>query len=575
MCVAALCVIACSECLCAPVEYLPKVSAALDKLEQGRTEDCITALKQALMANSNDPLAHVSLGFALLCGRRPDDALDEFGVALKFDKKCATAIYGKGLVHLYNKHLDYAAAAFKEAQAASPRFDTRGELAYIKAISEGNYAYAEGAEPGSLLYSMNAIWLMSQNRHSEAQAIWERMLKGCCTASYHEIPGSAITFLHSAPTIAAGSPLGKYSKSISVAKPKASVLTGVVNLKADLSRARSVKMVLFFIDDNLVGITNRWPFQYSWNTKEVANGYHTLKIQGSDQYTTVVSEKSARVYVQNEDKSAPSACVTGEEADKLWARLSRMTRLRISSAAINYNLAMCALKSGDKTTAKAALERTLAANPEYLDAGDRLSGLYRSTGMPASINSIKTSSKIIALTFDDGPKAKTTQLLDLLEKKNVKATFFIVGKQIVAEPEIFKRIVNDGHEVANHTFNHRDLEYLSGSDIVQEVFSNIAVIRSMTGKETRFFRPPGAHAGKKLPDILKKYGITDVFWTANCSPYEGTTAKKMADYVVSNAKPGGIILMHNVEGVTLNALPIIIDSLTAKGYKFVTLSAGG
>ena len=308
------------------------------------------------------------------------------------------------------------------------------------------------------------------------------------------------------------------------------------------------------------GIRRKWP-----------NGRHTIKIQGhgSDRWRQRKIRPGDR---QERRRTGSIGSGHGQGSGRLWRRLWGVLRLKTSLAAANYNLATCALKTGDNEAAKAALERVLAADPDYLDAADRLAGLYRPTGLANKIYGVPTDKKIIALTFDDGPKAKTDPFLDLLDAKNVKATFFVVGKMAAAEPRILARMVRSGHELANDTYNHQDLERLSAGEITQELFSNAAFIRSVTRRDVAFHETAGRHMGGRLSAVLKKFGMTAVMWTVDCSKFEGTTSKKMADYVISSAKPGGIILMHNSEGVTLGALPTIIDTLRARGYGFVTLT---
>ena len=189
-----------------------------------------------------------------------------------------------------------------------------------------------------------------------------------------------------------------------------------------------------------------------------------------------------------------------------------------------------------------------------------------------ALQRIAGGEKTIALTFDDGPKKDTGIILDILKTKDVKATFFVVGKQVDVFPELLKRVAAEGHEIGDHTYNHRDLEYLSEPEITQEIFKTAATVRSLTGREIHFVRPPGGHEGTKLPNVMRKFGLTTAFWTADCAKFEGTTRKRIYDYVVSSARPGGIILLHNMEMCTVQALPDIIDTLRAKGYTFVRLS---
>jgi peptidoglycan/xylan/chitin deacetylase (PgdA/CDA1 family) len=105
-----------------------------------------------------------------------------------------------------------------------------------------------------------------------------------------------------------------------------------------------------------------------------------------------------------------------------------------------------------------------------------------------------------------------------------------------------------------------------------ELSKNAAIIRAITGKPSLYFRPPGGHASKSTIEASTRLGLTGVFWTLLCSPYEGAKSGGLADYVIKNASDGAIVLMHNGEPGTTAALPKIVVELKAKGYKFVTIS---
>lgn len=557
--------------------YNNNISLSLDAIEQGKTFEAVKAAQAAIDVDAGNPLGHLTLGVALMCGRRFDDASKELKAALTLDKRCGEAVYGSALVNLAQGRLDAAAKDFSRVTETDASLGTQTEIEYIRSVTEGAYSYSDTSNNDSIRQAMNAICLMSEGKRKEAIPIWESLANEYTLIGFREKTGCAITFLKSSPVIIGGSTLMNYQQLVQKksSQPKVS---GTVNLRADLSRAKSVKVVMFYVDDRMVGITNVPPYVYPWDTLEAANGPHTIKIEGRDNDSLVVSEKSAQVMVQNPENPDAPARTPDPEADALRQRLWSMLRLHVSSAAVNYNLAMCAISTGDKETAKMALERVLAADPEYLDAGDRLAALYLPSNLPEKLYSVQTKNKVIALTFDDGPNANTAKLLDVLDSKQVKATFFVVGSKVLADPQVFRQMIKSGHEIANHTYRHRDLEYLSEQDITQELFANLSTIRAFGARDTRFIRPPGAHIGKVLPKVQKKFGLTNIMYTANCTSFEGTKTQKLVDYVISSARPGGIVLMHNGEGVTINALPIIIDALTAKGYKFVLirdLAAGG
>lgn len=559
------------SCSAAPPDYIQNVSAALDSLESGKTAGSVDSLKKAISFNANDSLAHTTMGLTLLLGGRRDDALVEFNLAAELGGNCAEAIYGRALVDLSKREYGLAVAYFCEAQTLNPELDMRGSIEYAKALASGTYADIDDPGKDDSLLAIKAFALMKSGKYSQALPIWREAQPSAARADFAERIGCSMTFWDARPVSLTGWPLKTGYKAPAKTKENGAAVSGSVMLRADLSKAPGVRLVSFLIDNKLTAVTNQQPYCYSWNTEQVSNGMHTVKILGADEYGNVLTEKVTTVLVKNAGAKAPSARVIGDDAARVWARLWELMKLKPSAAAINYNLAVCALAESDTETAEAALERVLAADPDYLDAGDRLAGLYGSGGKYEALHKGNRSDKVIALTFDDGPKENTGQLLDALKEAGVKATFFVVGKQAEHYPELVKRMAAEGHEIENHTYNHRDLEYLTEREIKQEIFRNIALVRSITGKSMRCVRPPGGHEGGKLRAVTAKFGMPTVFWTTNCAKLEGTKKKKIFDYVVSNAGPGGIVLMHNAEIVTLSALPDIIAKLRERGYSFVTI----
>lgn len=559
-------------CADAPKTYMDLVGESVGALEQGRTTDALPSLRQALACNANDSLAHTALGFALLTGGRADEAKREFGVALQVTPDCAEATYGLGLVALAKPDLSEAARLFCLAQQARPEMEIESAIGYVKSLAGGVYEPTNVVLGDESAQALQALAMMKSARWSEALGIWTALQSKAARPGFGERLGCSMTFLRSAPISLTGWSIGRSYQSPSAARSKLPVVSGNVNLKADLTHAGDVRIVSFYVDGKFVGMTNTPPFNYIWDTSSVPNGAHAVKIQGTDAGGDVVSEKATDVMVGNKATKMPSAQVTGVAADKAWRRLWECMVLRPSAAAINYNLALCSQQLHDTQTAKMALERVLATDPTYMDAAQRLAAIYRPSGDYVRLSHGDGKQKVIALTFDDGPKKDAGRILDILKAKGVRATFFVVGKQADAFPDLVRRMASDGHEIGNHTYNHKDLEYLSERDVTQEIFKTVASVRSLTGREPHFLRPPGCHEGKTLPVVMRKFGFTTVFWSSNCARYEGTTRKKVFDYAVSSAKPGGVILLHNLELVTVQALPDIIDALKNKGYRFVTLS---
>ncbi|QPI67555.1 LysM peptidoglycan-binding domain-containing protein [Exiguobacterium sp. PBE] len=193
------------------------------------------------------------------------------------------------------------------------------------------------------------------------------------------------------------------------------------------------------------------------------------------------------------------------------------------------------------------------------------------------VTSVNTTSKVVALTFDDGADgANTNKILDILAKNNVKATFFLTGSGANNHPQYIKNIAAKGHQLGNHSYTHPDFTKLTATQMKSELDRTEALIKSLTGKTTKpIFRAPfGAVNSTVLSGVgASGYGYT-IQWNIDTVDWKGLTASQINTKVQTNIKPGSIVLMHTGAGApgTPLALPTMISQLKAKGYKFVTIS---
>lgn len=184
------------------------------------------------------------------------------------------------------------------------------------------------------------------------------------------------------------------------------------------------------------------------------------------------------------------------------------------------------------------------------------------------------SAKPIALTFDDGPWEKSTsQVLDILKKNNIKATFFVVGRQAERYPQLLKQIVADGHALGNHTWSHQ-YRMFNEAAAAHEIDKTAELVYKTTGVKTSLFRPPGGFLNNGLAAYAhqKKYAV--VMWSADSLDWRYRQPTTLINRVLKEASAGGIVLMHDGGGdrsKTVQALPVVIDQLRKRGYKFVTV----
>lgn len=193
-----------------------------------------------------------------------------------------------------------------------------------------------------------------------------------------------------------------------------------------------------------------------------------------------------------------------------------------------------------------------------------------------------TQKKVIALTFDDGPGRWTEKILDLLKTHNIRATFFMEGSQVETYPEIAVKVKDAGHEIASHTFNHfnyNDPKHAFKERFVHEVIQTEKTLQRAF-KDPAFkmkaLRMPHGAYGKNnrawLLPTLKEHGYALVHWSYGTDWHLKTSAEDMAAGYISNAKPGAVFLFHDggrKREKTFQALTQVIETLTAKGYRFV------
>jgi peptidoglycan/xylan/chitin deacetylase (PgdA/CDA1 family) len=182
--------------------------------------------------------------------------------------------------------------------------------------------------------------------------------------------------------------------------------------------------------------------------------------------------------------------------------------------------------------------------------------------------------KVIALTFDDGPWPRTTaQVLEILKKEDIRATFFWVGQYLKAHPEIAQQVVAEGHAIGNHTWHHwyRQQSQLTAA---HEINDTAELIYKTTGIKTLVFRPPGGVLNNGLADYAKEQNYVTVMWSIDSMDYRPFQAGQLVKNVIRKAEPGSIVLMHDGGGnraTTVEALPQIIAQFKQQGYSFVTV----
>nr|WP_174782941.1 polysaccharide deacetylase family protein [Dolichospermum sp. UHCC 0260] len=195
-------------------------------------------------------------------------------------------------------------------------------------------------------------------------------------------------------------------------------------------------------------------------------------------------------------------------------------------------------------------------------------------GIVISEAKLPPEKKVIALTFDDGPwPSSTAKVLDILKKNNIKGTFFVVGQNVKNYPDLTKRVVAEGHIIANHTWHHW-YHHMNAQAAAYEVANTTDIIYKTTGIKTSLFRPPGGNMRNGVAAYAKSNKYAVIMWSSDSMDYSRPGVPRLINNIFREAKPGGIVLMHDGGGDrshTVKALPEIISKFRKQGYEFVTV----
>ena len=191
-----------------------------------------------------------------------------------------------------------------------------------------------------------------------------------------------------------------------------------------------------------------------------------------------------------------------------------------------------------------------------------------------SFSSCTVEGKEIAITFDDGPhKTNTPQLLDILKQRGIRATFFVVGQNATEYPDILKRIVAEGHELANHSYTHPVLASMSQSAVHEQLDKTHQAVLKATGVSMKLLRPPyGALSEPQRRTVNNEFGYKVILWSVDPLDWKVRDAARVQNEIVSHTQAGSIVLAHDIHKSTVDAMPETLDKLTEKGFKFVTVS---
>jgi peptidoglycan/xylan/chitin deacetylase (PgdA/CDA1 family) len=197
--------------------------------------------------------------------------------------------------------------------------------------------------------------------------------------------------------------------------------------------------------------------------------------------------------------------------------------------------------------------------------------LSRSPGLQA-ISRIGTQEKVLNISFDDGPyPGHTERILNILKEHKVQATFYLIGNRVDDYPDLARRVVEEGHEVANHTYYHPNLTWLNRDEARAELLAASWSIQRHTGVRPTMGRPPGGQMNSMVQSVFAEVGLINVLWTISPGDLNGASRGEIVSAFSRRLAPGAILLLHDYPKATLEALPEIIKIARSKGYRFVSM----
>jgi polysaccharide deacetylase family sporulation protein PdaB len=211
-----------------------------------------------------------------------------------------------------------------------------------------------------------------------------------------------------------------------------------------------------------------------------------------------------------------------------------------------------------------------AISAAYIQVADRIAA-----GGPMAIAGTRTEHKVVALTFDHSWGNKfTPSILDTLKARNIKVTFFIMGPWAKKYPEVAKRMVADGHEIASHGYRHENYGDMRPEAVKEDIQKAHALIKEVTGVDPTLIRPPNGSYSQQSLKAADELGYKTIIWNIDSLDWKNPGRDVIIDRVMKRLKPGAIILMHasDTPVQTAEALPILLDKIKAAGYEVVTVS---
>jgi peptidoglycan-N-acetylglucosamine deacetylase len=266
--------------------------------------------------------------------------------------------------------------------------------------------------------------------------------------------------------------------------------------------------------------------------------------------------------------------LTSDVAPEAGGGISRRAFL-LASAALTSCSAAAPLRPEDsvKTPSNTGYRTPSLSGPVPRNP-DMPYGSDFSRGAGVTFTRVPVAGKFIAITYDDGPHPQNTpRLLDILRARNIKATFYVIGRSVDLYPQIVRRAVAEGHEIGNHSYTHRLMSKLGDSEVRSEMARTADSVMRASGVRMRTMRPPyGGLLQRQRELVHQEFGYPTILWSVDPLDWKRPGASVITSRILENTAAGGIVLAHDLHAQTVDAMPATLDGLLRRGFQFVTVS---
>ncbi len=556
-------------CASLEADTLSSADDAVRLMRAGDLRGAAVLTNRALNLAPGDTLLYNLAASVLMLSGDSRGASAQWRAAQSENPGDSLSLYGLGLAALHQGDRTEALALFRQARLSGDTAVCLLAERYTEGLATQSGAVVGTALPGAMhlaAKAMNGIGRLRTGEVAQGLKDVSEVLNAKFADPYGEPPALLMTF-------DASKPLGNGAQELPLGNglarsraPKSKSVSGPVVLSPN-EPSSEVAFVVFKVDGSVVGMVNSRPYRHIWQTALEPNGVHRIEIVMHDAQGTQTAAVQSQVRTWN--PSAPRADGVGaERADSVRSALWQALALQPSRHALAFAAAGATADAAERGR---YLRLAAAIAPMEGSTRAHLASL-RSVPVAAALWRGSTDEKVVALTFDDGPKPGVTEpLLDVLTREGVTATFFVIGRHTTAFPALTHKLAAAGMQIENHTYTHPNMTVLPARSIAQELMKTEASVMDATGRPMKYFRPPGGNLNPEVSRIAAAWGLAACMWTVDAEAYENGSPDRLVEFVVQRASPGAIILLHNGRMTTVEALPKIIRELRRKGYRFVTI----